>query len=227
MIRAFLVTTIVALWPQTFTAQSDIPFTDITTEAGIRFSHNSGATGQKYLPETLGAGGLFIDIDSNGWQDIFLVNSANWESSDGRSFPALYRNDGDGTFTDITSGSGLEGELYGIGGSAADFDNDGNTDIYVTALGPNRLFRGHGDGTFTDVTQATGKTDVGKQWAVGREMNRRIKKRFDEEGIEIPFPHRTVFLADSSRTPPLLLDDSARAEIRQIIREEIANAATR
>ena len=71
------------------------------------------------------------------------------------------------------------------------------------------------------------KTNVGKQWAVGREMNRRIKKRFDEEGIEIPFPHRTVFLADSSRTPPLLLDDSARAEIRQIIREEIANAVTR
>ncbi len=71
------------------------------------------------------------------------------------------------------------------------------------------------------------KTDVGKQWAVGREMNRRIKKRFDKEGIEIPFPHRTVFLADSSRTPPLLLDDTARAELRQIIREEIANAATR
>ena len=71
------------------------------------------------------------------------------------------------------------------------------------------------------------KTDVGKQWAVGREMNRRIKKRFDEEGIEIPFPHRTVLLADGSRTPPLLLDDSARAEIRQIVREEVADAATR
>ena len=161
MTRACLVTTIVALWCQTFAAQSDIPFTDITTEAGIRFSHNSGATGQKYLPETLGAGGLFIDIDSDGWQDIFLVNSANWESGDDRSFPALYRNDGDGTFTDITSGSGLEVEFYGIGGAAADYDNDGHTDIYVTAFGPNRLFRGHGDGTFTDVTEATGVGNEG------------------------------------------------------------------
>lgn len=71
------------------------------------------------------------------------------------------------------------------------------------------------------------KTDAGKQWAVGREMNRRIKKRFDEEGIEIPFPHRTLFLGDRSRMPTLLLDDSARAEIRQIVREEIENAATR
>ena len=156
MTRASLVTTIVALWSQAFLVQSDIPFSDITTDAGITFIHNSGATGQKYLPETLGAGGLFIDIDSDGWQDIFLVNSVDWESTDGRSLPALYRNDGDGTFTDITSGSGLEVELYGIGGAAADYDNDGHTDIYITAFGPNRLFRGHGDGTFTDVTQATG-----------------------------------------------------------------------
>lgn len=136
-------------------------FTEVTLEAGIQFVHNSGAAGQKYLPETLGAGGLFMDIDDDGWQDLLLVNSTDWSRRDGGSLPALYRNDQDATFTDVTRGSGLDVELYGIGAAAADFDHDGHVDVYVTALGGNRLFKGRGDGTFTDVTAAAGVENGG------------------------------------------------------------------
>ena len=155
--RVLILTAILAVAFVTTTAQTPPPFTDVTADAGIRFIHNSGATGQKYLPETVGSGGLFLDVDSDGWQDIFLVNSTDWPGGNsGPSLPGLYRNDGDGTFSDITAGSGLEVEVYGIGGAAADYDNDGHQDIYITALGQNRLFRGAGDGTFTDVTDGAG-----------------------------------------------------------------------
>ena len=143
-------------------ADAQVVFTDVTDAAGIRFQHNSGAFGEKYLPETLGAGGLWLDVDGDGWQDIVLVNSTNWPDRGGPgTHAAVYRNDGDGTFTDITRGSGLDTPLYGIGGAAADFDNDGLVDLYVTALGPNRLFKGRGDGTFADVTAESGVGDPG------------------------------------------------------------------
>ena len=139
-----------------------IVFTDVTSQAGIRFVHNSGAFGRKYLPETLGAGGLFLDVDDDGWQDILLINSTNWPGRAGtKSYPALYRNNHNGTFTDIVRGSGLDVELYGIGGAAADFDNDGHVDVYITALGGNRLFRGLGNGKFIDVTGKAGVADRG------------------------------------------------------------------
>ena len=136
----------------------DVEFVDATAAAGIRFLHVSGAAGEKYLPETLGSGALFLDVDGDGWQDIFFVNSVPWRGA-GDAFPALYRNAGDGTFTDVTAGSGLRVALYGLGGAAADYDNDGHADLYVTALGANRLFRGRGDGTFEDVTAAAGVGD--------------------------------------------------------------------
>jgi len=105
-------------------------FTDVTTQAGIRFVHNSGAFGRKYLPETMGSGAVWFDADGDGWQDLLLVNSANWPGHPGRaSLPALYRNTHDGLFVDITRASGLDVPLYGIGAAAADYDNDGNVDV--------------------------------------------------------------------------------------------------
>jgi hypothetical protein len=139
-----------------------VTFTDATARAGLTFVHTSGAFGKKYLPETLGAGCLFFDVDGDGWQDIFFVNSTRWPGHPGaRALPALYRNNHDGTFADMTRGSGLDVELYGIGGTAADFDNDGKVDLYVTALGGNRLFRNLGAGKFTDVTGRAGVADAG------------------------------------------------------------------
>jgi hypothetical protein len=139
-----------------------IEFVDVTAEAGVRFKHNSGAFGKKYLPETIGAGGAFLDYDNDGWQDIFLVNSMDWpESKKRRSFSALYRNNKDGTFTDVTHQVGLGVEMYGIGVAIADYDNDGNDDIYVTCVGPNHLFRNLGNGKFADVTARAGLTEPG------------------------------------------------------------------
>ena len=139
-----------------------IEYTDITNEAGIRFKHNSGAFGKKYLPETIGAGGAFLDFDNDGWQDILLVNSMDWpENKKHKSFPALYHNNKDGTFTDVTQQAGLGVEMYGLGVAVADYDNDGNDDIYITCVGPNRLFRNLGGGKFTDVTAKAGVGDPG------------------------------------------------------------------
>ena len=131
-----------------------IVFTDVTAEAGVEFTHNTGAFGEKYLPETLGAGAIWLDANDDGRQDLLLVNSTDWPGRGAGTPPALYRNDGGWSFTDITRGSGLDVPIYGIGGAAADYDNDGQVDVYLTALGPNRLLRGTGDGAFTDETAA-------------------------------------------------------------------------
>lgn len=139
-----------------------LQFTDVTAQAGIRFKHNSGAYGKKYLPETLGSGCAFLDYDNDGWQDILLINSMNWPDHRGaKSFPALYRNNHNGTFTDVTKDAGLGVEMYGLGCAVADYDNDGNIDIYITCLGANHLFRNLGNGKFTDVTAKTRTGDEG------------------------------------------------------------------
>src|SRR5438132_2907526 len=101
--------------PATSPADSAVHFTDITAPAGIRFTHNSGRTGKKYLPETLGSGAAFFDADGDGWLDILLINGRDWQPKGRKSLPALYRNNHDGTFTDMTKGSGLDVELYGLG----------------------------------------------------------------------------------------------------------------
>ena len=139
-----------------------IEYTDVTNQAGIHFKHNSGAFGKKYLPETLGTGCAFFDYDNDGWQDIVLVNSADWpEHKTGKSFLALYHNNQDGTFTDVTRQAGLAVEMYGIGVATADYDNDGNEDLYITCVGPNHLFRNLGNGKFSDVTAKAGVGDPG------------------------------------------------------------------
>ena len=132
-------------------------FTDATTRAGIRFQHNSGAFGGKFLPETLGSGCAFLDYDRDGWQDILLINGADWPShKKSRTTLRLYHNNGNGTFTDVTSRAGLDVELYGMGVAVGDYNNDGFPDILITCVGQNRLFRNTGKGTFVDVTNAAG-----------------------------------------------------------------------
>jgi hypothetical protein len=137
-------------------AAPPVKFTDITDKAGIRFTHNSGRAGKKFLPETMGAGCAFLDADGDGWPDILLINSKDFMPRGRKSLPALYHNNRNGTFTNITSGSGLDVEIYGMGAAIADYDNDGREDIYITALEGDRLFHNEGNGKFKDVTKAAG-----------------------------------------------------------------------
>jgi hypothetical protein len=134
---------------------------DVTAQAGIRFRHNSGAYGGKLLPETLGAGCAFLDYDRDGWQDILLVNGVDWpgHKRGPKSEPStlkLYRNNRNGTFSDVTHSAGLDVEMYGMGVAIGDYDNDGYPDILITCVGQNRLFRNTGKGTFVDVTKSSG-----------------------------------------------------------------------
>lgn len=134
-----------------------IRFVDATTESGIHFIHYNGAFGKKYLPETMGSGVCVLDYDNDGWQDILFVNSMGWPGhAASKSYPALYHNNGDGTFTDVTRQSGLAVEMYGMGCTIGDYDNDGNDDVYITAVGSNHLFRNLGNGKFADVTAKAG-----------------------------------------------------------------------
>jgi len=132
-------------------------FVDVTSASNLRFRHNSGSYGGKLLPETLGSGCAFLDFDGDGWQDILLVNGMDWPGhKKQRSTLHLYRNNRDGTFTDITHKSGLDIEMYGMGVAVGDYNNDGFPDILVTCVGQNRLFKNTGTGTFIDVTKTSG-----------------------------------------------------------------------
>ncbi|MGA2600521.1 MAG: CRTAC1 family protein [Bryobacteraceae bacterium] len=137
-------------------SQAPIQFTDVTKAAGIKFTHNAGRTGKKWLPETMGSGCAFFDADGDGWPDILLINGKDLIPHGRTTHAALYRNNHNGTFTDITAGSGLDVELYGIGVAIADYDNDGRDDVYITALGGDRLFHNEGNGKFRDVTKGSG-----------------------------------------------------------------------
>lgn len=142
-------------------AQSQKPLafrlTDVTMAAGVQFRHNSGAYGGKLLPETLGSGCAFLDYDADGWQDILFVNGMDWPGhKKRRSTLHLYRNNRNGTFSDVTRSAGLDVELYGMGVAVGDWNNDGFPDLFVTCVGQSRLFRNTGKGAFVDVTRASG-----------------------------------------------------------------------
>jgi hypothetical protein len=146
-------------WAGSAPAASPLAFklTDVTSEAGIQFHHNSGAFGGKLLPETLGSGCAFLDYDADGWPDILLINAMDWPGHKRqRSTLKLYRNNRNGTFTDVTRAAGLDVEMYGMGVAVGDYNNDGFADILVTCVGQNRLFKNTGKGTFLDVTQRSG-----------------------------------------------------------------------
>lgn len=152
-------------------AQPSIQFEDITDSAGIRFRHCSGARGRKWMPETVGSGVAVLDYNNDGLPDILFVSSTDWPDAPNRTphYPALYRNNGDGTFTDVTKAAGLAIDVFGMGAAVGDFDNDGFPDVYLTCIGPNHLFHNNRDGTFTDVTAKAGVAGIavepgGIQW---------------------------------------------------------------
>jgi hypothetical protein len=164
-------------------ANVPLTFTETAKAAGLNFTHTSGAFGAKLLPETMGSGAAFLDYDGDGYPDIYIVNSRHWTDDEvkayvngsGRAYaglvPAdrkrervtgrLYHNNGNGTFTDVTAGSGTDVEMYGMGATVGDFDNDGRLDLYVTAIGRNYLFRNLGGGRFEEVAEKLGVKDGG------------------------------------------------------------------
>ena len=136
-------------------------FVDVTEEAGIHFKHSNGKTEHKHIIETMGSGVVFFDYDTDGDADLYFVNSGNIpQAKQGAQQTqlgnVLYRNDGDGRFTDVTETSGTGDTGYGMAAAAADIDNDGDADLYVANFGQDVLYRNNGDGTFTDITEAAG-----------------------------------------------------------------------
>ena len=141
----------------TVASAQSIQFRDITAQAGIHFQHNNAAFGKKWLPETLGSGAAFIDYDNDGYPDIIFVNGEDWPGhAKTPSTLRLYHNNHDGTFTDVSRKAGLAVSMFGMGVAVGDYDNDGNDDLFITALGQSRLFHNNGNGTFTDVTKSAG-----------------------------------------------------------------------
>ena len=157
-ISAGLTTAAAPVWAFVNLASSlGFRLTDVTNAAGITFHHNSGAYGGKLLPETLGSGCAFLDYDNDGWQDILLINGTDWPGHKRqRSTLRLYRNNRNGTFTDVTRSASLDVELYGMGVAVGDYNNDGFPDIFITCVGQSRLFRNTGKGTFVDATRSSG-----------------------------------------------------------------------
>jgi enediyne biosynthesis protein E4 len=149
-------------------APPDVSFTDVTTDAGLDFVHVSGALGDKLMPETMGSGAAFLDYDGDGDQDILLVNATYWpgETPDGTNPPTmgLFQNDGSGRFKDVTDNVGLSVSFYGTGVAVGDYDNDGDVDLFVSALGADHLFENI-DGRFRDVTAAAGVAGGSDGWS--------------------------------------------------------------
>ncbi len=158
-------------------AGEDAPplFRDVTERSGVRFVNQASPTSRKYLIESMTGGAAVLDYDNDGLLDIFLVNGAALkdpmaagdrpDKSAPRYWNRLFRNNGDGTFSDVTEKAGVQGSGYSMGAAAADYDNDGHEDLYVTGLNKNTLYHNNGDGTFSDVTAQSGTGGSG--WSTG------------------------------------------------------------
>ena len=145
-------------------ADGPVQFVDVTAQAGLEFVHHSGASPDKIMMETFGSGVAWIDYDNDGFQDLYFVNGAPGSAN------ALYHNNRNGTFTDVTrqagvAASGAGKTVYKTGVAVGDYDNDGYLDLYVTAYGPNILFKNNRDGTFTDVTATAGVAGGANEWS--------------------------------------------------------------
>ena len=155
--------------PQTLTISVHPPqvsFTDVTQASGISFRHENGAYGERLLPETMGGGVAFLDVDNDGDQDLIFVNSSRWpwrEETSPSPAAELYLNRGDGTFQPVTAG--FDESLYGMGIATGDYDDDGYTDVFLSALGANRLYRNLNGERFEDVTDTTGVAGHPEQWS--------------------------------------------------------------
>jgi hypothetical protein len=152
-----------------FVASGPVIFQDISEKAGLtQWTHKMGTPQKKYIIETNGSGVCLIDYDNDGWLDIYVVNGSTFDALDGKETPphaALFHNNHDGTFTDVSAKAGVTNDRWGIGCAVADYDNDGWPDIYVTNWGKNRLYRNNHDGTFTDAAEKAGVT-LGN-WSTG------------------------------------------------------------
>ena len=139
-----------------------VHFVDVAEQSGLSFQHISGSAEKNHILETIGSGVAWIDYDRDGWPDLFAVNGGSWEDLV-RGIPsagnALFRNNRDGTFRDVTQAAGVVGSHWGMGATVADYDNDGWPDLYVCNYGPNTLYRNNGDGSFSDTTQKAGVGD--------------------------------------------------------------------
>ena len=149
----------------TFTPAHPPAFRDVASSRGLDFVHINGASNEKYFPEIMGSGGLFLDVDEDGWLDVFLVDGGSVAdpAMARRARHRLYRNRGNGAFEDVTAASGIRHDAYGMGACAGDADNDGLIDLYVTKVGPNQLYRNAGGGRFTEVPKAGGAD--GDSWS--------------------------------------------------------------
>lgn len=141
--------------------QPQVVFTDVTERAGVTFAHHNGASANKWYPELFGGGVAVLDVDGDTWPDLLFVNGKDWQPGGRRSRHGLYRNNRDGTFRDVFAGSGLDSaDIYGLGATVADYDNDGRDDVFVTSVDGGRLFQNAGNGKFADVTTRAGIRNV-------------------------------------------------------------------
>ena len=152
-----------------FVDHGEVIFEDITARSGLaKWQHHVGSTDRTLISDSLGSGVALLDYDRDGWLDIYLVNGSTYDAVSGKGDPphaALFHNNHDGTFTDVTKSAGTANDRWGVGAIAADFDNDGWPDLYVTNLGKNRLYHNNHDGTFTDVAEKAGVVAGG--WSTG------------------------------------------------------------
>ena len=165
--ETFVENTVTPLVQERTDTMPDVTVTDITQAAGITFTHENGARGDKMLPETMGGGTAFLDFDNDGNPDLLFINSTTWPEDEAPETPptmALYENDGTGKFSDVTKARGLDVTLYGMGVACGDYDRDGDVDIFVSAVGANKLFRNDG-ARFVDVTANAGVAGAADTWS--------------------------------------------------------------